>query len=216
MGATRSPAVSTDSVSWEDVAAGTGASIVMGALAGGAAGLVWGGIGGRVAMRVIFLTSHEGVRGFISDDGFEIGQITFSTLVLLIGTTIVGGFLGACYGLLRMLLMGSLRWLCAGVMIATGAFGGGAVVKADGIDFRLLEPLWLAVAMFVALPALWGATVPLVTERLLDVKALFPERMEGVDAKPFGRAGSIAAWVVLAVLAVVGVFDLVHDLERLA
>ena len=34
-----------------------------GAIAGMAAGLVWGGIGGRLAMRLLFLTSGDRVRG---------------------------------------------------------------------------------------------------------------------------------------------------------
>ena len=58
-----------------------------GTIAGGAeavAGLVWGGIGGRIAMRVVFLSSNDGVRGLTSDDGFEIGTISSATMFLLV------------------------------------------------------------------------------------------------------------------------------------
>jgi len=53
-----------------------GRGAVYTALAGGIAGFVWGGVGGRVAMRIVFLTSDDTVRGVISDDGFEIGRIS--------------------------------------------------------------------------------------------------------------------------------------------
>ena len=46
------------------------------------------------------------------------------------------------------------------------------MVNADGIDFRLLKPLRLDVAMFVALPALWGASVSAATDlKLLSALA---------------------------------------------
>ena len=39
------------------------------------------GIGGRIAMRVVFLTSNERVRGVTSDDGFEIGTFSAATIL---------------------------------------------------------------------------------------------------------------------------------------
>jgi hypothetical protein len=199
-----------------DIAAGAAASTSMGVVAGLVAGIVWGGIGGRIAMRVLVLTSDERVRGVTSDDGFEIGAISFSTLALLIGAGAAGGFLGSFYGLFRMLLQGPLWLLSAGMFVMVGAAaGGGLVVNADGIDFRLLKPLWLAVVMFVALPAFWGATVSVATERLLDVKFVFPQRLRGVDAKPFGKPGATVAWLIMFALTTFGVIDLLEDLRRL-
>ena len=51
-------------------------SVLLGAAAGAWAGLLIGGIGGRVAMGVLRVTSKDTVRGRISDDGFEIGQVS--------------------------------------------------------------------------------------------------------------------------------------------
>ncbi len=212
---TPNTAVVTERVPWVDVAAGSAASLVMGVVAGGLAGFVWGGVGGRIAMRVIFLTSNERVRGLTSDDGFEIGRLSFDSLSLLISLTVVGAFLGGGYGVLRMFLQGPVWLLSVGMAVMVGAAGGALVVNADGIDFRLLEPLSLAVAMFVALPALWGATVPVVTEGLLSIRKLFPERPVGIDAKPFGRVGSLLGWGAILALTVLGVVDLVDDLTRL-
>jgi hypothetical protein len=127
-----------------------------GSIAGMLAGSVWGGIGGRIAMRVLILTSSDAVKGLTSDDGFEIGRISGETIVLLIGTSIMGAAVGLFYGLLRMLLRGP-RWSIAigvggvGIAAAAGA-GGGLIVNADGIDFRVLDPLWLAVRLFLLIP----------------------------------------------------------------
>jgi hypothetical protein len=211
----RTPVIGAEPTSWVDVVVGSAASIAMGSVAGGVAGFVWGGVGGRIAMRVIFLTSDERVRGITSDDGFEIGRISFETVFLLIALTIVGAFLGAGYGVLRMFLKGPLWVVAAGMGVMVGAAGGALVVNADGIDFRFLEPLSLAVVMFVALPALWGATVPVLAERFFSIRKLFPGRLVGVDAKPFGRVGSIVGWGAVFALTVLGVVDLVTDLSRL-
>lgn len=216
MDETPNAAVVTERVSWLDVAAGSAASLVTGVVAGGLAGFVWGGVGGRIAMRVIFLTSDESVRGFTSDDGFEIGRMSFDSVFLVIALTFVGAFLGGGYGVLRMFLKGPLWAMCGAMAVMVGAAGGAVVVNSDGIDFRLLEPLWLAVIMFVALPALWGATVPLVTDQILGIKVLFPQRLTGVDAKPFGIVGSLLGWGVVLALTVLGVIDLFGDIDRLS
>ena len=54
---------------------------------GAAAGALIGGVGGRIAMRVLMLTSDDTVRGLQSDDDFEIGRFTLAnTIALLIIT----------------------------------------------------------------------------------------------------------------------------------
>ena len=55
-------------------------AIEVGSAAGGMSGLLWGGVGGRVAMRVVLLTSDDRVRGLTSDDGFEIGRLSAATI----------------------------------------------------------------------------------------------------------------------------------------
>jgi hypothetical protein len=41
------------------------------------------------------------------------------------------------------------------------------IVHADGVDFVLLGPLWLAVALFVLVPAVYAALLAVLAERLL-------------------------------------------------
>ena len=49
----------------------------------------------------------------------------------------------------------------------SGLIGGALVIRPDGLDFTRLAPLSLAVAMFVALPALYGAVMSVLVERML-------------------------------------------------
>ena len=185
-----------------------------GVLAGGAAGLVWGGIGGRIAMRVLFLTS-EHVDGVTSDDGFEIGRFSADTIFLLILTGILGGFVGLIYGLGRLLLVGPTWVVASAVTLTTGAFGGGTLVTVEGIDFRILEPLWLAVALFVLIPALWGATIGLVTERLLGSEVVFAVPPAQVRQRFLGPFGAVFGWLVLVALTTIGLVELANDISGL-
>ena len=52
--------------SFEPIVRLVAATIVIGAVCGA----VIGGLGGRLAMRILFVTSDEAVKGLISDDGF--------------------------------------------------------------------------------------------------------------------------------------------------
>ena len=136
------------------------------ALAAGAlAGILVGGVGGRVAMFVLRLTSDPALRGRLTDDGFTIGIVSTSTLFLLGATTILGAMGGLAYLLVRRWLPEPLRPWLFGTL--TGLVGGAAILRPGGIDFTLLDPLALAVAMFIAIPALGGAVTSVLAERFL-------------------------------------------------
>ena len=40
------------------------------------------------------------------------------------------------------------------------------LVHSDGVDFRLLKPLWLAIGLFVALPALFAVAIGIGVDRV--------------------------------------------------
>lgn len=132
-------------------------TVAAGVAVGAALGLLVGGIGGRLAMRVLFLTSDPSVRGLISDDGFAIGRFDLgaTSVLLLLGTA--AGVLGAFVYLgVRPFLLGP-RWArYATCAAAAGAVVGALLVHADGVDFTLLGPRWFAIALFVAIPALFA------------------------------------------------------------
>ena len=150
-------------------------------------GLVVGGVGGRLAMRLLFLTSGPGVQGLESDDGFLIGRFTAATFNLAVTGALLGVVGAFTYLAVRRFLLGPLwlRSLTCGA--AAGAVIGSLLVNPDGVDFTRLGPVWLAVALFVAIPALFGLLCPPLMEAAL---------------RPRGWASSARGWLVMAPLAV--------------
>jgi len=129
------------------------------------AGLLIGGVGGRLAMFVLRLTSSDTVVGLESDDGFTIGQFSSDTFFLIILAGAVGVAGSLLYGLVRVWIPSRYRAVAFGTL---GAFvGGSAIVHEEGIDFFLLEPRALAIAMFVAIPLLGAVALSLVMEKML-------------------------------------------------
>ncbi len=183
----------------------------MAGLAGALSGFFWGGIGGRIAMRILVLTSDDRVRGVTSDDGFEIGAITGETVVLLIFATVVGTIVGAVYGFLRMITTGPTWLVAAGVATAAATAGGASIVHTNGVDFGLLEPLWLAVGLFILIPALWGLTLVVATERLLQPGVL----MSDVPDLVHRRYWRLTGWVIILALVATGLRDLARDISAL-
>lgn len=137
--------------------------VSLGASAGGLGGLLVGGIGGRLAMFVLRLTSSDSVRGIESDDGFTIGRFDLtSTLSLLLVTTIMGAVVGL------LVVAGRPFFPRRGMPIAWGVAGaitGGAIlIQKDGVDFTLLEPQLLAVILFIAIPAIGASLIAWLTQ----------------------------------------------------
>ena len=137
--------------------------VLVGAAAGAVAGFVIGGIGGRLAMLLLRLTSPDSAIGVVSDDGFVIGKFTSDTLNLVGSMTMLGGLNGVLYAVFRTAMPVRLRlpvWTVLWALV-----GGSLFVSADGVDFTVLEPAFLAIALFVALPAIAAAVVVLLAER---------------------------------------------------
>ena len=136
-------------------------------VAGIGTGVLVVGVGSRLAMFVLRLTSPDHVRGVTSDDGFTIGRFTLSgTYNLLIIGAAVGVIGAAAYQWVRPWLLGPRWFRLITVALASGAVVGSMLVHADGIDFTVLEPMWLAVGLFVTLPALFAVCIALAVDRL--------------------------------------------------
>jgi hypothetical protein len=136
-------------------------------VAGLSVGIVAIGLGSRLAMFLLRLTSPDSVVGVESDDGFTIGQFTLGGTYNLVTIGAVAGFIGAvAYVAVAPWLIGPvwLRRLTVG--LAAGAVGGALLVHSDGIDFQVLEPLTFAVALFVGLPVLVGVLLAIVADRV--------------------------------------------------
>ena len=124
------------------------------------AGVLLVGLGSRMAMLLLRVTSPDRVRGVTSDDGFTIGQVTAAgTYNLLLIGAVVGIIGAAAYRLVAPWLLGPSWFRRLSTGLAAAAVVGSMLVHADGIDFTLLQPTWLAIGLFVALPGLFGTLI---------------------------------------------------------
>jgi hypothetical protein len=173
--------------------------VLVGTAAGAISGFLVGGVGGRLAMLLLRLTSPELVIGLESDDGFEIGVVSSQTFNLLFATAGLGGVVGALYAGVRGAIPARLR-----LPLWTGFWtlvGGAGLVHDDGIDFALLEPHWLAVALFVAIPGIAAVILVLLAERWSSTPAWQSRRLTtGLAA---AAAVSLFALVASAIVAAV-------------
>ncbi len=170
-------------------------------------GMLVGGVVGRLLMFVL-IRLNDDARGRVSDDGFVMGQFTLDGSLQLL---VVGAFLGALGGVVyagaRHLTFGPEWWQLTSVVVGAALPVGALVVHDDGVDFTLLQPAELSIAMFVLLPALYGLLLRLVVERLLPAPRATWQRLE------------ILRWVLRAgafALVLTALVDLVLDLSVLA
>lgn len=121
------------------------------------AGLVAEGFGSRLAMRIMALTSSDAVQGVRTEAEAVVGEITVGGTVFLL---LFGGVIGAAGGVIYLAIR---RWLPGrgwrqGLVLGVVALAatGRLLVAPDNLDFAILDPAALAVAMFLALPLLYG------------------------------------------------------------
>lgn len=161
------------------------------------AGVLVFGIGGRLAMRLIAATSNDAVQGAFTDAGEEIGKISADgTIGLIIFAGLFFGALGGwVYGVLRPLFPArrSRRVLVSG--LAAAAIGTPILINPGDRDFSILDPLWLAVALFVAVPLLFGLVIPFVADPLRNFYETTPLRFP-----------HLLAFVPLVPLLLTGIF----------
>jgi hypothetical protein len=127
------------------------------------------------------------VIGLQSDDDFTIGRFTLSGTYNLLALGAVVGILGAAvYQCVAPRLIGPHWFRRLTVALAAGAVAGSMLIHDDGVDFRALKPTWFAIGLFVLLPALFGAAIGTVVDRV---------------SRPTSRtATGRARWVLPAVL----------------
>jgi hypothetical protein len=213
----------------------------LGGTAGALMGMLVGGVGGRLLMLLLRATSPE-FAGSLSDDGFEIGVVTHRTLQLLLTTAQIGALNGIGYVAARPFL--SRRWRLPAWTLVGAAVGGSQIVHADGVDFAL-QPQWLAVGSFVALPAAGAAAIAWLVERWSRVPPWTRTRrtvLAGATAPlgavgfalalPFALAalalarleplrnatrnhGAVGAALLLAAIAAVAGYDLARDVQAI-
>ena len=132
--------------------------------------LVVGGLGSRLAMRVIAATSDPRLHGTLTSDNEPIGEISLAGTVSLVGFVgLAGGLvLGLGYLGVRRALPADVRVRAAVAAVLVWCLGASTMFHADDFDFRMLEPRWLSVAMFSAIFLAAGALTAVLVERAID------------------------------------------------
>lgn len=135
-----------------------GRHLVPSLLAPAVAGCLIAGVGGRLAMLLLRITSGDRVVGLESDDGFIIGRVSTDTVTLVfaltVGATVI---LGPVYAVARLWIAPRWRPVVFGLFFAI--VGGALLVHSDGVDFTVLSPRVLSVILFIAIPAAFGGAL---------------------------------------------------------
>jgi hypothetical protein len=169
-------------------------TVVIGVVGGGLAGILVGGFGGRLIMRLLAATSGPSAQGLITQADETVGEVTLNgTLALVVfGGLALGVAGGVAYVAIR-------RWLPSPAWLSGLAFG--ALILAmtrpvdlldpGNVDFVILRPKGLAVVLLLVLPLFYGVVLAAVVERLDRSYPL-------LSARP----AAIAAYTPLVVFAV--------------
>jgi hypothetical protein len=162
-------------------------------LSGFLAGIIVGGVGGRLAMRFSALAGGSAISGLLTENGNVVGDITVEGIsFIFISGAIAGVFGGLLYVAARGWLPVSRPWRGAafGVLLLL-AFGSG-IIDGNNPDFSRFGPPVSNIGLFASLFILFGIVVAPIAERL---DRAFPPPSHGK-----------AATFAYALLAVVSVF----------
>jgi hypothetical protein len=172
-------------------------------VAGAICGAFFGGVGGRIVMRIVFLMdqSTEGAQ----TDFATVGEITLGGIITLLVLSTIAGVIG---GLIYLAVRRWLPW--SGV--ARGAFFGllmmfvPGVIAVSEVDLQIFEPALPIYAMFVALVVLYGIAVALLVDRIHVPRAVGAGSRSALAAR--GLAVLLAGGIlVMAGLATYNVYD---------
>jgi hypothetical protein len=123
-------------------AAGAARAVTVAGLAGVIAGIIVGGVGGRLFMRLAAVVAGEAAQGVGTEAGFTVGELTLEgTVSLLLFVGVSSGLVGAAWFVIfRPWLGWAGRWRGAvfGVLLFALASATSDVLNPDNVDFRIL------------------------------------------------------------------------------
>lgn len=228
---------------WEAEVKAAGRAWATVLLVGVACGVAVVGVLSRLVM-LLLASMNPDAAGVRSDDGFIMGQVTLSGSLQLAGAGAQIGAVGAfIYIAVRGLMIGPSWFRLLSISVGPGVVVGSVLVHTTGVDFNILEPLWLTIGSFVLLPVVFCAALHLLAEKALTsggvrfkpllmlglilAVAAFPlTLMLGIGwwaARQFrpaeGHATRVWPWalrVALAFVFVLAVVDLISDAKTLS
>lgn len=159
--------------------------IAVAGLAGLITGIVVGGFGGRLFMRVAGAAAPDRVRGAGTEAGFTVGEVTAGgTIALIVFVGIFVGVVGAAIYLASApWLSWARRWrgLVAGVVLFAAGSATSDVMNPDNFDFVILDNEALLVAMIVGLFLAFGVFIDWVFRVLGRRTQKVGDRWRAVD-----------------------------------
>lgn len=144
-------------------------SLGIGALAGLVSGLIVGGLGGRIAMRISGAMTDAGLASFArTENGNAIGEVTLGgTIAMFVfGAMIPSLAAGVLYGLTRPWLAPLGVWRGAAYGLALLALGGSFILEPTNFDFRRFGSPQVNVLTFATLIVLLGVAIAWTAEML--------------------------------------------------
>ena len=137
-------------------------------IAGVVTGVIVGGIGGRILMRISAIAAPDHVMGATTEGGNRVGEVTLGgTLGLIIFIGIGLGVIGAIAFLIsEPWLSRAGRWHGLAFASFLLAIGSRAGLSADNFDFFIVGNQELNVLMFLALFLAFGILMPPIIGRL--------------------------------------------------
>jgi hypothetical protein len=147
--------------------------IAAGSLSGIVVGIIVGGLGSRLVMRLSAIAAGSGLQGITTSNGNRVGEITLGGTIglILFGGVFAGLFGGLLYASLRPWLAPFGRW--RGLIFGLGVLGlaGSLILDGANSDFIVLRPPLLNIAMFAALFPIFGVALAPVFDRTVRVFA---------------------------------------------
>jgi hypothetical protein len=135
-----------------------------------ATGVVVGGLGGRIVMRIAGANAPPNVRGARTEAGFRVGEVTLGgTIELIIFIGIFVGIAGAAVYVMSepwLTWTGKWRGLALGLLLLATASSTSDAIDPTNFDFRILDHAALNVTLFALLFLSFGALAVWVVEAL--------------------------------------------------
>jgi hypothetical protein len=132
-------------------------------------GVLVGGLGSRLMMRIMAATSGASAQGRITQADEVVGRVTSGgTVGLLIFVGIGSGVLGALIYAIAGRFLPRRAWASGLVLglLVLGLFARRDPLSPDNRDFTILSPVLLAVLLIAALFLLYGVTLAALSARL--------------------------------------------------
>ncbi len=172
--------------------------LVASGLAATLAGLIVGGMGGRLAMRVSAMLNPNAT-GRRTEAGEIVGAITAEGTIafLIFGGFLTGVMVSVFWISVRAWLPESRPWRSLGASIAAISVVGAMVIEGGNFDFFFLDPAWLHVLMFTIIVGSAGWLTAWLDTRLVAKLA----STRGFTPIAFPLLGLGGAMVVLTLTA---------------